>query len=160
MDTIIKLIPAILKSSGNNEELCEKSSFIAWKIAAGKHLAQVTFPKRLIKKTLRVAVLDESWKKELEKFSPQLLFQINTILGTPLVTTFDFYVDSKEIAPKAALENTPTIEDIPVDPVVLKSAQVITDNELRTKFLATASRYLVAQENRKKQQKEKEDLIK
>ncbi len=160
MDTIIKLIPAIVKSSGNNEELCEKASFVAWKIAVGHPLVQFTSPKRLMKKMLRVAILDESWKKELDKFSSQLLFQINTILGAPLVTGFDFYVDAKEIAPTSPLENIPTIEDIPVDPVILKSAQAITDNELRAKFLATANRYLVAQENRKKQQEEKEGLIK
>jgi len=159
MDAITKLIPTMLKLSGNNEELCEKASFVAWRLAVGKPLVNVTCPKRLIKKMLVVAILDIAWKKEIEKFSSQLLFQINTILGIPLVTGFDFYIDPKEfISKNPTTQNLP--EDIPVDPLIIKSAQGITDYELREKFLATASKCLVAQENRKKQQIEREKLMK
>lgn len=160
MDTIAKLIPIMLKLSSNNEELCEKASFIAWKMVVGNSLVKVTAPKRLVKKTLIVAVLDETWRRELEQFSPQLLFQINTILGTTLVTGFEFYVDAKEITPKIFQQKNLTLKDIPVDPVILKSAQKIADDELRKKFIVTASKYLVAQETRKELQAKKDNLMK
>lgn len=153
MEMLIKLLPNLIRLSSNNEEVCEKASFIAWQFAVGSPLIQVTVPKRLVKKNLSVAVLDETWKGELEKLSSQLLFQINNILGTPLVTSFEFYVDSKEVNSKLSKAKNIEVEDIKIDPIIEKSAQKITDDDLRKQFIATASKCLAARENKNQQKK-------
>lgn len=151
MEMLIKLLPSLIKLSSNNEEVCEKASFIAWQFAVGPALIQVTVPKRLVKKSLSVAVLDETWKRELEKLSSQLLFQINNILGTPLVRSFEFYVDSKEVSAKLSKIKKVEIEDLEIDPIIEKSAQKITDEGLRKQFIATASKCLAAREEKDQQ---------
>ncbi|MBI4854113.1 MAG: DUF721 domain-containing protein [Acidobacteria bacterium] len=159
MDVLTKLIPFLIKQSNNNEEFCEKASFIAWRSSVGHPLVKVTLPKRLVKKTLVVAVIDETWKKELEKFSPQLLFQINTILGTPLVTGFEFYVDAREINAKLFSEKTEPMKNIKIDPLLLESSEKITDDSLRKQFLTTASKALAAQELKNQQQQAKDSKM-
>lgn len=158
MDTVIKLISALIKISKNDEHepFCEKASFIAWENCVGKQLAQVTVPTQLSRKTLRVAVLDETWKREIEKFSSPVLFQINKILGEPLVTSFDFYVDSAEVKSKFSCEEKKTPKDLEADPSVLEVSQKITNDDLRNQFIRTASRCLAIQETKKQQEINKE----
>lgn len=161
MDTVIKLISALIKYSkdNNHEEFCEKASFIAWENSVGKHLVQVTVPTRLSRKTLRIAVLDETWKKEIEKFSLSLLFQINKILGEPLVTSFDFYIDSKLVNSKLSQEQKISPKNIEADPTVLEVSKKITDEDLRKQFIRTASSCLAIQETKRQQEIDKEKIL-
>lgn len=159
MNSIIRLIPNILRLSNYNEELCESASFVAWRVAAGKAITKVTVPKRLIKKTLLVTVMDIPWKRELEGMSTQLLFQINTILGSPLVTGFDFYIDPSEVTAKNTPKEQEQIKEIEIGENLLKAAEKITNHDLQEQFLKTASIYLSAQEQREKRTLEIQKLF-
>ncbi len=159
MDAIIKLIPSMIKQANYSEEICESASFVAWRLVAGHSITQVTTPKRLIRKTLLIAVVDQTWKKELEKMSSQLLFQINTILGSPLIKGFDFYIAPTEVKPKKINKPKPLQKNIPVDPVILEGARKITDPSLQERFLNVAGKYLEAQKERDKQMEEKKKLL-
>jgi hypothetical protein len=159
MNSIIRLLPSILRLSNFNEELCESASFVAWRVAAGHSIAKITIPKRLIKKTLLVIVMDIPWKRELEGMSTQLLFQINTILGSPLVTGFDFYIDPSEITAKHLNKNEQQEKEIEIDEKIIKAAEKIKDKNLQEQFVKTASKYLSAQEERQKKLVETQNLI-
>lgn len=159
MDAIIKLIPSIIKQANYSEELCESASFVAWRLVTGHSITQVTAPKKLIRKTLLIAVVDQTWKKELEKMSSQLLFQINTILGSPLIKGFDFYIAPTEVKPKKINKSKSLQKDIPLDPVVLEGARKITDPSLQERFLNVAGKYLEAQKERDKQMEERKKLF-
>jgi hypothetical protein len=70
---------------------------MAWRIAAGEGVARVSQPFRLYRKQLVVAVIDQTWKKQMERISGEYLFKINSMLGAPLVTFIEFRVDRKNV---------------------------------------------------------------
>ena len=93
MDSLIKTLPAILQAAGDSDQVAEAACLAAWKHAAGAGLRDHAVPLRLNQKTLVVAVADTTWQKQLQSLSGQLLFRLNSILGQPLVTYFDFRVE-------------------------------------------------------------------
>jgi hypothetical protein len=148
MQSIIKLLPALLRLSQNNDEMCESAVFAAWRATVGEALARVTRPLHLTRKTLAVAVIDDTWKKQLGQMSGQILFKLNTILGSALVTGLEFQID-----PETALasEKTPPLLPAPeilLDDVLMESAARIQDPDLRARFLKTAGKYLSARQRK------------
>src|SRR5688572_1394232 len=97
MQDILKLLPNILRLSQNNEEMCEQASFIAWRATVGEAITRISLPCRLARKILVVAVIDETWKKQLEQMSGQILFKLNTTLGSAMVTGIEFHIDREAV---------------------------------------------------------------
>jgi len=148
MQSIIKLLPALLRLSQNNDEMCESAVFAAWRTTVGDAIARVARPIRLTRKTLAVAVIDDTWKKQLEQMSGQILFKLNTILGSALVTGLEFQIDPETAT---ASDKTPTALPAPeilLDDALMKSAACIQDPDLRARFLKTAGKYLSARQRR------------
>lgn len=145
MEDIIKLLPVLLRQSQYNEEVCERASFAAWRNAAGEAIVRVSVPQRLVRKTLYVAVIDETWKKQLDQISSQILFKLNKLFGTPLITNIEFSVDAQSVkAAHPTINHTPE-DTTPTDTKLLAAAEKIKDDDLRDRFLATAGKYLAAQ---------------
>lgn len=142
MEDIIKLLPHLLRLSQNNEEVCERASFAAWRVAVGEAIARASQPLRLTRKVLVVAVMDETWRRQLEQMSTQILFKLNTIMGAPFITGLDFYVDRAAVQAARPASPPPLSDQIEPDPVIERAAAQITDAELRQRFLKTASKYL------------------
>jgi hypothetical protein len=144
MQDILKLLPNLLRLAQNNDEVCEGASFAAWRVTVGEAIARVSLPRRLFRKTLVIAVMDETWKKQLEQMSGQILFKLNKILGSAMVTNLEFHID-----PRAVRESQPSIDaplsEAGIDPELMVSAAKIKDPELRASYLKTASKYLQAQ---------------
>src|SRR5690242_12290086 len=97
MESLLKLLPMMIRLSGDNEEVREQAAFAAWRRAAGKGIANACAPFRLYRKQLVVAVLDQTWKKQLEKLAGEYLFRINSLLGAPVVTFIEFRVDRNHV---------------------------------------------------------------
>ncbi len=146
MDDIIKLLPSLLRMAQNNDEVCEAASFAAWRSAVGEAIARASLPQRLYRKVLSVAVMDETWKRQLEQMSSQILFKLNMLLGAAMVTGLEFYIDPDAV--RAAQPPAPPRlpEKIEIDPALALAAEQISNTDLRARFLATASKYLKAQE--------------
>ena len=69
----------------------------------------------------------------------QLLFRINSILGQPIVSTFDFVVDPERVKPRVEQpEENEEILDNEVPLELWSAANAIHDKELRRSFLKTA----------------------
>ena len=62
----------------------------AWKVAAGKKIAEHTRAVALVRGALVVEVEDQIWQRQLKTLSVFLLRNLEKALGEPLVTDIDF----------------------------------------------------------------------
>src|SRR6185369_8413113 len=65
LNQLIKSLPAVLRASGNAEEVAQAAAISAWKHAAGDGLKNHAVPLRLEDRTLIVAVADRIWQRQL-----------------------------------------------------------------------------------------------
>jgi hypothetical protein len=144
MHSLLKMLPMMIRLSGDNEEVREQAAFVAWRSVAGAQVAYNCAPFRLYQKHLIIAVLDNAWKKQMERLSGQYLFRINSLLGGPYVTFIEFRIDRNTVlelrpAEEPRYEFTRT-EEIEAD---LKTAAArIHDEFLREQFLRAAAKCL------------------
>ena len=139
MNQLIKSLPGVLRAAGDSAEVAEAAAIAAWKHAAGDGLKQHALPVKLENRTLRVAVVDPIWQRQLHLMRGQLLFRINSILGQPVVSSIEFEVDAKLF--KARTEQPqqpeqPLDNEVPLE--LWSAANAIHDKELRRSFLKTA----------------------
>jgi hypothetical protein len=138
------MLPLMIRLSGDNEEVREQAVFAAWRIVAGEQIAYNCRPFRLEQKRLFIAVLDQAWKKQMEKVSGQYLFRINSLLAGPYVTLIEFWIDRQLVLqsrPKdeKAFEFQHTGE---LEEELKSSAGCIKDEALRQQFLRAAAKCL------------------
>ena len=157
MDDLIRALPNLLRAAGESEEVAEAAAFVAWRRAAGEQLRGQAVPFRLHGKHLVVAVVDTSWRKQMEAISNQLIFRINSVLGHALVTYIEFRVD-----PQTVREERARLRRAEPDPErherralkkargLAPSAAAIKDEDLRRRFLLAAGSYIDAQEKNRK----------
>lgn len=142
MDSISRLIPAILKASGGEERMLESACVSAWNLAVGEATLRGSRPVALNGKTLTVAAVDAQWKRQLENLAPQILFKLNSVLGQPAVTRIHIIIDAGFVH---AAQPSVTVKEIPPprpDADLTAAAAIITDEKLREQFLRTAGRCL------------------
>ena len=145
MDDLFKALPKLLRAAGDAEEVLEAAAFAAWRRAAGEALRGCAVPFRLYRKTLVVSVPDATWRKQLERVSPQLIFRINSLLGQALVTFVEFRVDPQTINEERARMRQSQYERLVAEEGALgrareldEAASAIRDEELRRRFLLAA----------------------
>lgn len=139
MNQLIKSLPQVLRAAGNSAEVAEAAAIAAWKHAAGDGLKEHAAALKLENRTLTVAVADPIWQKQLTSMRGQLLFRVNSILGQPLVSSFNFVIDPARAKP--AVNQPEEIEELLDNEVPLElwsAANTIHDKELRKSFLKTA----------------------
>ena len=144
MNSLLKMLPAMIRLSGDNEEVREQAVFAAWRAVAGQQIAHNCAPFQLQQKHLVVAVLDATWKKQLQAVSGQYLFRINSLLGSPLVTLIEFRVNRKFVAAHQPPDAHPVefthLHELEEE--LQSSAACIKDEALREKFLRAAAKCL------------------
>jgi len=139
MNQLIKSLPTVLRASGNSAEVAEAAAIAAWKHAAGDGLKEHAVAFKLENRTLTVAVADPIWQKQLTAMRGQLLYRVNTILGQPLVSSFNFVVDRERAKPRVEQrEHEEELLDNEVPLELWSAANTIHDKELRKNFLKTA----------------------
>ena len=138
MNQLIKSLPQVLKAAGNSAEVAEAAAIAAWKHAAGDGLKEHAVALKLENRTLTVAVADPIWQKQLTSMRGQLLYRVNTILGQPLVSAFNFVIDRERVKPRIEQpeQEDPLDNEVPLE--LWSAANTIQDKELRKNFLKTA----------------------
>jgi len=139
MNQLIKSLPQVLKAAGSSAEVAQAAAIAAWKHAAGDGLKEHAVALKLENRMLTIAVADPIWQKQLTAMRGQLLYRINTILGQPLVSAFEFVIDPKlaKASVKPANEqDNPLDNEVPLE--LWSAANAIHDKELRKSFLKTA----------------------
>ena len=139
MEELIKSLPKVLRTQEDSAELHEAAALVAWKHAIGEGLRPHAIARKLVAKTLTVAVRDAIWQKQLDMMKSHLLFRVNSILGQPLVDNIELIVDSdslKVVTPEPRADRSTEIE-VPME--LWSAASNIDDRQLRQKFLRAAS---------------------
>lgn len=151
MNSLLRMLPAMIRLSGDNEEVREQAVFAAWKAVTNYKLAQACAPFRLYRKTLVVATKDLTWKTQMERESPGWLFKLNSMLGAPLVTFIEFRVDPHHVEQSRPQEDHGFefhhTEEITNELAV--AAAKIQDEGLRNTFLRAAAKCLERKETSK-----------
>jgi hypothetical protein len=143
MDSILKLMPEIMRLSGNQEEVCEKAICATWNTLVGEQVKRNCAPIRLFKKTLFVAARDVTWQKQLEQMSGQILFKLNSALGAAYVTRLEFRANPKLL--KEAQDGADMVEfcdSSKYEAEVAPAAAGIKDDQLRNALLRAAGKCL------------------
>jgi predicted nucleic acid-binding Zn ribbon protein len=99
VEALIKALPVVLRASGNAPEVAEAAAIAAWKHFAGAGLKDRAVAFALHDRTLRVAVADLIWQKQMQSMRGQMLYKINTLLGQPVVGAIEFIIDPERLAP-------------------------------------------------------------
>jgi len=139
MNQLIKSLPQVLRAASNSAEVAEAAAIAAWKHAAGDGLKEHAVALKLENRTLTIAVADPIWQKQLTSMRSQLLYRINSILGQPLVSAFNFVIGPKLAKPgveKPDHDDEPLDNEVPLE--LWSAANTIHDQELRKNFLKTA----------------------
>ena len=97
MEALIKALPAVLRASGNAPEVAEAAAIAAWKHCAGEGLKERAVAVALHERTLRVAVADLIWQKQMTAMRGQMIYKINTLLAQPVVGAIEFIIDPEEL---------------------------------------------------------------
>jgi hypothetical protein len=157
MNELFRALPALLREFDDNETVREAVTFAAWRRIAGESLRQHAVPFQLAQKRLTIAVKSETWRKHLEHLSGQMIFKINSALGSAVVTFIEFRVDETAVEKENFKENPQTLsdeelEEIALDEVTAKmrrSADAIKDDNLRYQFLLAAGSCLARKKRMK-----------
>lgn len=141
MESLIKVLPELLKATGASEEVAEAVCLAMWKHAVGDGLSGHAVPLHLRGQTLTVAVEDSLWQKQLEQMRGQLLSRLNYVLGQALVTSIEFRIDPGTLgaARPPALESGKAEIDRAVPVELVGVAALIEDVDLRRAFLGAAT---------------------
>ena len=146
MRDILSSLPKIFEGIDGNDAAAEAIVFAAWKNVVGEALGEHAVAVRLIKKKLIVAVSSETWRKQVADLADQMIFKLNAVLGSSLVSFIEFRVDAKmvrehrrkiEARQIADAEWRSLVNDV-VTPQLQNAAETIADESLRSVFLAAA----------------------
>jgi predicted nucleic acid-binding Zn ribbon protein len=98
----------------------------AWKVAAGKKIAEHTRATALVRGALRVEVEDQIWQKQLNTLSRALLRNLEKALGEALVTDIDFRPMPRRREPQRAERaiGRETVEDPVLDMLYRQSRKM------------------------------------
>lgn len=150
MNELFRLLPAIFKEFDDNPDVREAVIFAAWRKIAGEMLREQAVPVELEKNRLVVAVGSQIWKAHLEDLSGQMIFKLNSALGSAAVTFIEFRIDEKAVeaerkkrgAEKMDPEESARIALGEITPKLRASAGSIKDESMREQFLLAAGRCL------------------
>lgn len=137
MEELIKTLPNILRSIGDDPEVATAAAITAWKRAEGDGLRQHAIPVALNEGVLVVAVADGVWQKQMRPMLKELIYKTNTILGQPLVKQVDLIVDAKVVNPPRRSSTVRALAEVPEE--ISSAANAIADVELREKFVRAAT---------------------
>lgn len=140
---LLMLVPQMLLRASDSDEAREQAVFAAWVVVVGGPIRKVTAPVRLERKTLLVAVPDATWRVQLMSMRGQALFKLNSLLGSPVVTSIEYVVN-----PELIVSERETSEEVKfIAPEkqlsgLREQADQIPDPEIRRVFLSVAGKCL------------------
>jgi hypothetical protein len=148
VQSLLKMLPTMIRLSGDHEEVREQAVFTAWHVATGDQISHACAPFRLFQRTLVVAVKDATWKRHMERESKGFIFKLNSLLGAPLVTFIEFRTDPQHVAqaqktPEPSREFHHTHE---LAEELKPAAEKIKNDALREAFLRAAAKCLERKE--------------
>src|SRR6478735_5833053 len=93
MQDILSALPELLDQHGDNEDVRRSVIFAIWRRVAGDSLSEHAVAVDLENFTLRIAVADRNWQRNLSELSKEMLFRMNFIFGSAEVKRLEFVID-------------------------------------------------------------------
>lgn len=150
MNSLGRLLPKVVREAGDSPEAIQFCVFAAWANAVGGATRRVATPIEYDGRTLHVATVDGTWRTQLERLAPQLLFRINGALGSNVVMRLAHRVDAAAV--EHASVDPRRVVEIPgselCERLLEPDAAAIGDPALRALFLRTAGRCLARRTGR------------
>lgn len=148
MNSLGRLLPSLVRGAEDSPHARECAAISAWNGAVGAGVRRASAPVRLDNRMLVVAVVDQTWKTQLERLAGQLIFKLNSALGAPVVTRILFRVDAATVAAYGSKDQRPVVTGDPAACArdLAADAAEIPDPGLREAFLRAASRCLARAE--------------
>src|SRR5437773_11384047 len=97
MQDIFAALTALLKEHGDIDVVREAAAFAAWKKVAGESLSEHTSPVAFTENKLTIAVADRTWQRNLKELSAEMIFRINSIMGSSFVRFIEFTIDKSGV---------------------------------------------------------------
>lgn len=138
MQDVFSTLSGIVGEFTAEPEAKEPIVFAAWRRTSGNLIAENAKPLNFENTTLKIAVRDKNWQRQLAAHLREYLFKINSLLNGIAVDRIEFVIHP------AAFETTGTgsrkSETLtnPPSPDILASANSIADIALREQFLRAA----------------------
>lgn len=144
MESLLQLLPEMIRQSGNNPEVREQAAFAAWKAATNYQLAKTCVPLSFSEGLLVVGTRDKVWKAQLEKEASGWVYKLNSVIGMSLVNYIEFRVDRQAVtsAQPVSESSASEEEEAEIREYLAPAADRISDPALRETFLRAASRSL------------------
>src|SRR3982750_2214272 len=98
MQDILSALPALLDEHSDNEDVRRPVIFAVWKRIAGESLSGRAVPVELVGTTLKIAVADRNWQRNLEQLAAEMLFKMNFIFGKPQIRFIEFIIDKNAVS--------------------------------------------------------------
>ena|SRR6478735_2384738 len=142
MQDILSALPELLDQHGDNEDVRRSVIFAIWRRVAGDSLSEHAVAVDLENFTLRIAVADRNWQRNLSELSKEMLFRMNFIFGSAEVKRLEFVIDKAAVATvnrrgvDHAADEAQALDEI--DEPLGKAADKIADDDMRRKFLLAA----------------------
>jgi predicted nucleic acid-binding Zn ribbon protein len=109
-----KLIGKLKMSRDSGDS--EARAIAAWRVAAGKKIAEHTRATAIVRTSLIVEVEDQVWQRQLNTLRHFLIRNLTEVLGEQLITEIDFRPMPRRIRPQRAEAARPgAIEDPVLD---------------------------------------------
>ena len=144
---LFRTLPGLMSDLEGSEVVREALVFAAWRRIAGEALAGHTAPVKLQGTTLTVAVSSLMWQRQLKDLGGQMLFKLNTALGSPTVSFIQLDIDESAVLRERGAASKPddfySQAEQEITPELELAASKIEDEELRKQFLAAAGNCLV-----------------
>ena len=145
---LFRTLPGLIGDIEGAEAIREALVFAAWRRTAGEALNSHTAPVKLAGSTLTVAVTSLTWQRHLMDLGGQMLFKLNSTLGSPMVSYIQLDIDEAAVlrhrghgvVDEAKARELAKQE---ITPELALAAAKIEDEELRRQFLAAAGNCLV-----------------
>jgi hypothetical protein len=144
MESLLHMLPEMIRLSGDNEEVREQAAFAAWKAATGYQLSKGCVPIKLNEQTLVVATRDKIWKSQMERDAAGWVYKVNSVIGAAWVRFIEFRIDRRSVEraqPPAPPEHDAK-EESEIREYLAPAAEKIQDPGLREAFLRAASKSL------------------
>ena len=148
---ILRTLPAIMNDLEASDEALEALVFTAWRRSAGEMLAEHAVPLGYRERRFTVAVSGRTWQKHLEDLSPQMIFKLNSLLGSSVVKFIEFWIDEKAIEAdradrrrsKADVAKLREEAENEITPELRAAAENIADENLKQAFLLAAASCII-----------------
>jgi hypothetical protein len=138
MQDIFSTLSGIVGEFAAEPEAKEPIVFAAWRRTSGNLISENAKPLNFESATLRIAVRDKNWQRQLAAHLREYLFKINSLLNGIAVDRIEFVIQPATFETTQLGTGTSENETNRPSPDIVASANSIADIGLREQFLRAA----------------------